>query len=417
MVDNVPRSIKNKEARQSKVDASERNPGGRRTIIRNQVSGQITQHGSTVAMQQTLAHPHQRKKGKGSLKLSTIATYTAAFILVVALIWIGYQAPQEESAIASDQNTSANVSAVSTDEVVAAKVASDIADLVSLPIAANVAELSVSTEIAAEFAQTSEANTITKPQILELTEATRSITSYTVKETDTLAALTKQFGVSEDTIKWENDMTTSTLTAGTSLKILPTTGISYVVAEGDTVASIADAYQASASRITVYNDLDTTSIKPGLKIIIPEGVLPTEQRPGYAQPQDTFITGYSAGFNTGRTWYIGTGTPNRGAYAYGNCTAYVFDRRAELGRPVGERWGNAGTWAQFGLASGYAVNRTPAAGAVIQDWGHVGIVEEVLPNGDLRLSEMNAYVSGGGWNIVSGRILPAANVGQYLYIH
>ena len=43
-------------------------------------------------------------------------------------------------------------------------------------------------------------------------------------------------------------------------------------------------------------------------------------------------------------------------------------------------------------------------------------VEEILPNGDLRLSEMNAYVSGGGFNIVSGRTLPASQVSNFAYI-
>ena len=89
----------------------------------------------------------------------------------------------------------------------------------------------------------------------------------------------------------------------------------------------------------------------------------------------------------------------------------------EMGRPVGAMWGNAGSWAVNARNAGYLVNRTPAAGAVIQDSGHVAIVEKVLPNGDLELSEMNARVPGGGFNIVSGRILPAGQVGQYYYIH
>jgi surface antigen len=49
--------------------------------------------------------------------------------------------------------------------------------------------------------------------------------------------------------------------------------------------------------------------------------------------------------------------------------------------------------------------------------GHVAIVEKILPNNDLSISEMNAYVPGGGWNVVSGRIVSAAVAGQYLYIH
>jgi surface antigen len=107
-------------------------------------------------------------------------------------------------------------------------------------------------------------------------------------------------------------------------------------------------------------------------------------------------------------------------YARGYCTAYAYDRRVELGLPIGARWGNAASWARAAQAAGYRVDRTPAVGAIIQNGGglgHVAIVERIRDNGDLELSEMNAAVSGGGWNVVSGRVVSAAYVGQYLYIH
>lgn len=347
--------------------------------------------------------------------------YVSAFVLLVTLISLGYQAPQESTnaTVADSASIISGDSPITADDVVAANVAATVAQSTSLPVAANVAELSISTQIKSEFPQSSDSSSISKPTIVELSSASRAITTYTVKSGDSLALVAKEHGISENTIKWENDLTGTSLTVGTVLRILPETGITYIVESGDTIKSIADKYKADASRITVYNDLDTSSIKPGLKIIIPNGVLPTEEQPGYVSPVQatTFITGYSSGFGGGDTWYIRTGTPNRGAYAYGNCTAYTFDRRAELGRPVGRNWGDAGSWAWYGQQAGYRVDRTPSAGAVIQDAGHVGIVEEVLPNGDLRISEMNAYVAGGGWNIVSGRTLPAANVSQYLYIH
>ncbi|HRN90744.1 MAG TPA: CHAP domain-containing protein, partial [Candidatus Saccharibacteria bacterium] len=72
------------------------------------------------------------------------------------------------------------------------------------------------------------------------------------------------------------------------------------------------------------------------------------------------------------------------------------------------------------MSQGLKVDRTPSVGAIMQNgggFGHVAIVESVLPNGDVSVSEMNAYVAGGGYNVVSGRIILAANAGQYLYIH
>ncbi|NCS83271.1 CHAP domain-containing protein [Candidatus Saccharibacteria bacterium] len=185
---------------------------------------------------------------------------------------------------------------------------------------------------------------------------------------------------------------------------------------------MAEKYKGNAALITTYNDLEISGLNTGLKIVIPNGELPTSERPGYVAPvssTSSFITGYSSGAGNGSVWRIRTGTPNNGNYAWGNCTAYAFDRRADLGRPIGANWGNAGSWAWNALNAGYVVNRTPAVGAVIQDWGHVAIVEKVLPNGDLELSEMNYYAFGasGANNVVSGRILPAAYAGQYMYIH
>jgi surface antigen len=69
------------------------------------------------------------------------------------------------------------------------------------------------------------------------------------------------------------------------------------------------------------------------------------------------------------------------------------------------------------------VNSTPGVGAIMQNgggwggFGHVAIVEKVLPNGDIEVSEMNASVAGGGWNVVSGRTIPASNTKFYAYIH
>ena len=60
-----------------------------------------------------------------------------------------------------------------------------------------------------------------------------------------------------------------------------------------------------------------------------------------------------------------------------------------------------------------------AAGAVLVEAGspgHIGVVEQVLPNGDVVISEMNnaAY---GGFNIVNNRTIPAGQASLYQYVH
>ena len=369
-----------------------------------------------------------KRSPKGRVKSSTVAIYTSVFALLVAVIAIGYRAPEMDATAASAApvaNSATNTSdRPAVNDVVANDIAASVAAASNLAIAPNVAERAVSTRVQTQYAASDVTSSISKPTIVQLSTASRNITQYPVVAGDTVDSVATKFGISAETVKWANNLTANTLAAGSTLEILPRDGIVYTVKAGDTVQSLADKYKADGSLITTYNDLEISGLTAGLKIVIPGAQLPTTERPGYVAPRaaaystgGTYITGYSSGFSNGSTWFIKRGTPNMGAYAFGNCTAYAFDRRAELGKPIGQRWGNAGSWATNARSAGFTVNRTPSAGAVIQDSGHVAIVEEVLPNGDLRLSEMNARVSGGGFNIVSGRNLPAGQVGQYYYIH
>lgn len=397
---------------------------GRRTIIRNQISGEITHQGSIAgSVRQAAVRP--RRKAKGRIKSSTVAIYASIFVLLVVLIAIGYRSPQQASGVANTATApvatkEASNAPVVVDDVVASNIAANVATTTNLSVAPSVSSLAISTKIESQM-QTSDASSISKPQIIEVSAASRNITTYTVKDGDTIDSLAKKFGITKQTIKWANDMVSDALTVGTKLQIPPTDGVIYTVQSGDTIKKLAEKYKSDATLITTYNDLDLTGIKTGLKIVIPDGQLPSGERPGYVEPVvSTFIAGYSAGFG-GDTWRIKVGTPmySGNGYAPGYCTAYAYDRRVELGLKVGGNWGNANTWAYFAQQQGYEVSNTPTKGAIMQNGGglgHVAIVEELLPNGDINISEMNASVSGGGWNIVSGRTISAATKGQYLYI-
>jgi len=417
------------EVRLITVDALERNPSGRRTIIRNEFTSSITpsntQGGAAVVRPQNVPAQSTKRSQKGRIKSSTVAIYASIFVLLIAVIAVGYRAPEQALATTTAvANAADTADQPAVNEVLATDIAASVAEAADLAVAPNVAELAVSTRVQNEYQSTGgDTSTISKPAIVQVSSAGRNITSYAVQPGDTVASVAAKYGLSENTIKWANNLSGNTLAANSTIEILPRDGIAYTVKDGDTIDKIAARYKADVSVITTYNDLEINGISTGLKIVIPGGSLPETERPGYVAPRaaaytgGTYITGYSSGFSNGSTWFIKRGTPNNGSYAFGNCTAYAFDRRAELGRPIGQRWGNAGSWATNARLAGYTVNRTPAAGAVIQDSGHVAIVEVVLPNGDLQLSEMNARVSGGGYNIVSGRILPASQVGQYYYIH
>ncbi len=426
------------KVRLSTVDALERNPSGRRTIIRTDVTSGSPQatHGGTAALRpQGVAAKSTKRSQKGRVKSSTVAVYAGVFALIVSIIAVGYRAPQEAGASVSAApvvNSAPATTQPAVNEVVATDIAATVAEAASISVKPNAQELAVSTRVQSEYAAASDTTTISKPTILSVSTASRNITQYAVVEGDTVASVAAKFGLSADTIKWANNLTGDTLAAGSELQILPKDGIAYTVKDGDTVESLAEKYKADAALITSYNDLEINGLSNGLKIIIPGGVLPTTERPGYVAPRPVYSTtttttytggyaGYGAGF-AGQSWAIKVGTPMYGGnkYAYGNCTAYAYDRRVEMGRPVGGMWGNASSWAAAARAAGYVVNNSPSVGAVMQNgggYGHVAIVEQIMPNGNIQISEMNAYVSGGGFNRVSGRTIDASVVGQYLYIH
>ncbi len=361
-----------------------------------------------------------RHKAMDKIKPSVIAVYISVFVLIVAMVFIGYHEPQNSSAVSNvaNANSLSQPDQTSVDNVVATNVAASVAQATNLPIATSVTNLAVSAQTKSEFMQSSVTNT-TKPQIIESNITNRSVVSYTTKAGDTVGTLATKYGISAQTIKWANDLTSDELSEGTVLRILPIDGVLYSVKAGDTVESIATKYSVDKTRLVTDNDLEVSGLLPNTSIILPNGILPETERPGYVAPvvvYSSFYAGTGTGFG-GRTWYISSGTPDDGNYFHGNCTLYASNRRKALGLPVGSNWGNAGSWAQNARNDGLTVNGTPSVGAIIQDWGHVAIVESILPNGDLSISEMNAYVSGGGYNIVSGRIVLAGNVGQYLFIH
>ncbi|GHG29968.1 CHAP domain-containing protein [Amycolatopsis bullii] len=104
-------------------------------------------------------------------------------------------------------------------------------------------------------------------------------------------------------------------------------------------------------------------------------------------------------------------------YAPGECTWWASARRAEVGRPIPQFWGNAKTWDDFARRDGYAVDQTPEAGAVMQSdagsLGHVAFVETVGADGSWQVSEMNQVA----WNVVSYRTFTAAQAASYDFIH
>lgn len=110
------------------------------------------------------------------------------------------------------------------------------------------------------------------------------ISSYVVREGDTVSSIAKMFGVSVNTVIWANNINrTSVLPVGQNLVILPIIGINYTVQRGDTIKGIVLKYKADLDEVLRYNDLTLQStLVTGQTILIPDVEL---QTPVVAKPQ------------------------------------------------------------------------------------------------------------------------------------
>lgn len=398
-------------------------------IIRNQTIATASAKAPSIEFTPD-ASMHRVRSSKslfGSVSGTAIASYFGVFLLVVSMIAIGYNPPARTDAVASINPASgayvnsagANTEAT-VDQLMATNIAATIAESADMPISNNVANLSQSLAVESTLAQT-DTNVISKPQIVQPSADSRTSRSYTSVAGDTASTVAQKFGISATTIKWANKLTSDALNPGTVLTIPPVDGIVYTVRSGDTINSIATRYRANVDRLIAFNDLELTGNPAvGSQIIIPGGDLPSNEQPGYVAPRVVTVpTGnYAGGY--GSSWGGGASIGNK--YAWGNCTWYAYERRLQLGMPIGGMWGNANTWAYSASAAGFLVDGNPTPGSIMQNgggFGHVAIIESVNPGVSVTISEMNGYRFGGGFNRVGHGDISwgEATSGMYRYIH
>ena len=251
-----------------------------------------------------------------------------------------------------------------------------------------------------------------KPQVVATGLKSRhDIEKYKVQEGDTISSIATKFNITSDTIRWSNDITGDTVSPGTTLVISPITGVVHKVESGDTVQSIASEFNGNKDQIIVFNDIETDGLPVGEYIVIPDGS-PQQTEPAVASVENV---SRSPSFSWGGNAPVYDGG---NGYTYGYCTYWAAMRRAQIGRPIPNNLGNASTWVVLAERAGLSVGNTPADGAVIWTpprdfYGHVGFVEEVLPDGSVRVSEMNVA----GWNVVTENTLSPEEASRYRYIY
>jgi len=131
------------------------------------------------------------------------------------------------------------------------------------------------------------------------------VITYVVAEGDTISSIGKKFGISEDTIKWANDLKGDYLSIGDELKILPVSGIWHKVSKGESVYTIAKKYDTNPQQIVdfPFNDFanpETFSLVDGQMLIVPDGV-PPQEKPVYRR-QTIIVQGPVSVSSAGFTW-------------------------------------------------------------------------------------------------------------------
>ncbi|WP_427705244.1 CHAP domain-containing protein [Staphylococcus sp. Mo2-6] len=272
---------------------------------------------------------------------------------------------------------------------------------------------------------------------------------HTVKEDAKLSDIAQAFATTTNEIQLLNQLNDKvTVQAGEQL-VLPDKDI-VEIKQGDTVLNIAAKYQLNLEQLYQLNPNLGEVIYPGQLVAVSEKgsahlnnqlqSIFNEQQVQNETREDNDVPVTSNNFvpTTQHTWdyvekevannqnegtqmysnqYKPTQVASNGSnyYDWGQCTYYAFDRRQQLGKSVGNLWGNANNWASAASNSGYKVNRTPEVGAIFQsnagNYGHVGVVERKNPDGSIVVSEMN-------WQGVGQKSYRTIhNTDQYNYIH
>lgn len=327
-----------------------------------------------------------KKSRKRVIRYGLLTANIAILVLVIGFV---VESPSSGESVTQNSvvNNSSTAPSSPLDTVSSADIAVHAARLVNLFEAPSVTEQADSVNAQLSFAPADE-QVIAKPQVVATAlKSKEDIQTYVVQAGESVGAIAAKFGVTSESIRWSNGLSSNTILGGKTLVIPPVNGIVHTVVAGDTPDSLARKFSANKDAIIAFNDAEVNGLVIGERIIIPEGRLAT------ATPTFNFYGG--------------------GNYAYGFCTYYAASRAHNPGN-----WGNANTWDDAARASGWIVSSRPVAGAIAQTdggWaGHVGIVEEVSADGSqMRYSDMNGLA---GWSRVGySDWVSVSNFPRYIY--
>lgn len=339
--------------------------------------------------------------------------YLVAFLGIFAFVFLGSTSKILSGDETLDMNRIiANNSYVSIDQLSEFYTTASVAETINLATAAVIRTNYESVSIIQDIGQSDTSSSrIVKPTIVDVSHLGRGVISVTVTEGETMASIATKYGVTTTQIRWSNNLKTENVTVGQTLLVPTSPGIAYTVKANDTFESVATKYKSNVEEIRVLNDLETATTLPvGQVILLPNGELPSTERPEYVAPTvrpGSSYTTYRAAYSSG----------NR--YAYGWCTWYAWQWRHDNmpgNYDLPSNMGNAYNWGNAAARAGFSVNRTPQKGDVFVDrrgyYGHVGIVMSVNGDGTITISDMNGIA---GWGRVGTKT--TSDWSAYTFIH
>lgn len=344
---------------------------------------------------------HRKSTRKRLTRYGILGINALLLFGVLAFVLLGQRSGSANPQTVLSASTDKKVETDPLDQVSAADIAVNVARMSALPEATPIVNQADSINTELSLTQASPSNVAQPLLVATALKSRKDIQNYTVVAGDTVTTIATKFGVTSDSIRWSNNLSGNTVTAGSKLLIPPVTGIVYTVKAGDTAASLATKFKANADEITASNDAEISGLTVGEQILIPNGTQP-------APVVTARAVAASAGFGWGSAPIYGYN-----GYDYGYCTWYVANKVS-----VPANWGNANTWDNRAAISGWIVSSIPKPGAIAQtdrgSEGHVAYVEAVSDDGSMiKYSDMNGLA---GWGRVGySDWTPASHFEHYIY--
>jgi murein DD-endopeptidase MepM/ murein hydrolase activator NlpD len=215
----------------------------------------------------------------------------------------------------------------------------------------------------------------------EYNESDSLYSNYTVKEGDSLNGIAEEQDISEDTLRWANEIPSGrdTLKVGQVIRIPKTNGVLYTTEDGDTVDEVISKVELENSQTDKLTFLELNSryinedetLIPGSQVLIPDATLKPPPKPTPTpQPRRTNNRPAQTVVESGGGVSVPSGTfvnpmQNSGGYRYSRGYSYGHTG-VDLAAPSGS-WisaAGAGTVLRAGwcFSLGYCVQIAHAGG-------------------------------------------------------